>query len=363
MEYIVVTLLTVSVSAFIVYRIANKFFGLNLQVKPIILCAACAILISIVLPRVIVSFAGLVGTIGVIAVFAIAFAYFIAYYDDLVEEKTKQQASALPVAAVRDKERADDTDAVPATAVQNNMGPGAEGLAAAACGLPGNGKISIRQAACVSDKAAAPYLGPLKETIPPLTALNPPPVTEQAENLPLPAYTAVAGQNPAQVAQTDETVIGETEPGADETDECTGGDAMDAPLLETLELDDLMDLGFTYKDQHDFNRALTVFRHAVKNYSASEAAPYLAVEIGTILKDKGAYDEAIEALIEGHNLARRKGNDVLEQEFVAIIAYMRIIKNVLLERLTYLVPFNSIPPSLMKMIDKEFDDWRRLEKN
>jgi len=81
-EYIVITLLTLSVTTFIVYMLAKKVFGIFLKLKSLLLCAACALLISLVLPRIIVSFAGLAGTVIFLAIFAIVFAYLVAYLDN-----------------------------------------------------------------------------------------------------------------------------------------------------------------------------------------------------------------------------------------------------------------------------------------
>lgn len=372
MEYIVVTLLAVSLTAFIVYRISNKFFGLNLRLKPIILCAACAILISIVLPRIIVSFAGLIGTMGVMAVFAIIFAYFIAYYDDLATEEMEKETERLSIAIAKDKGQAENelAELVLSTdedemrlftpAFEQNTRADERSLSACAATVEPEAEMNITQNVLNSNKKHEESLKQLDEAV-----CSTPQSSQDAEadERSLSAATIEPDAKIINILQNDSVSAEGIKSSSYQIDEFIGDNTMEEDMSANLTLDDLMDLGFKYKEQHDFDKALDVFRQALRLYSNSDAAPYLAIEIGTLLKNKGAYDAAIEAFAEGRNLARLQGNDMIEQEVIAIIAYLRIIKNVLLENMAGLVPFNSIPPHLLNTIDKEFADWRKLEQN
>ena len=375
MEYIVVTLLAVSLTAFIVYRIANRFFGLNLRIKPIVLCAACAIMISIILPRVIVSFAGLLGTVGVMAVFAIIFAYFIAYYDDLATEKAEKESEKRSPAAKQDNRQAEKSVAELALSSEHNQihcfalpdlaqNVEEDKRVSPVCRATGEVKKGEKDGTQdILNPAEQQGLNGFEQVDKTVNSIILSKIKANQEGggeatvRGLPACTAT-GESAQVVA-----VAAGIEPCLQQIDEYVGDKAMEENMSVNLSLDDLIDLGFKYKEQHDFDKALDVFRQALQICSNSDAAPYLAIEIGTLLKNKGAYDAAVEAFVEGRNLARMQGNDLIEQEIIGIIAYLRIIKNVLLENAAGLVPFDSIPSHLMNTIDREFADWRKLEQN
>jgi tetratricopeptide (TPR) repeat protein len=130
--------------------------------------------------------------------------------------------------------------------------------------------------------------------------------------------------------------------------------------LESEQLDDLIDFGFSSKEKKDFNTAFSVFSKALTLYPDSQAAPFLVVEIGNILKNRGDYDAAIKVFSDGRNLAQIKQDEMIEQEFISTIAYLRIIKNVLLQNHAGNVPFLKIPPEIIGQIDEEFREWRSV---
>ena len=53
-----------------------------MKVFPLFLCAVCSLFLSMALPKVIVRFTDWIGTLGVLLVFSLLFAYFLAYYDE-----------------------------------------------------------------------------------------------------------------------------------------------------------------------------------------------------------------------------------------------------------------------------------------
>ncbi|MBP2649499.1 MAG: hypothetical protein H6Q74_324 [Firmicutes bacterium] len=95
MDYIISTLLAIAVSAFIVYLLANKVFSISLKFKSLLSCAACAFLLSIFLPHLMLSFAGLTGTVVFLILFAAAFSYLVAYYDNPDDFKKEVITSPL----------------------------------------------------------------------------------------------------------------------------------------------------------------------------------------------------------------------------------------------------------------------------
>ena len=91
MEYTLITIISIVSATILVHQLANRLLDVQISIKPLALCALCSLFLSLVLPRFIVSFTGLAGTIGVLAVFAIIFAYFIVYYEDMqIKEKADQ---------------------------------------------------------------------------------------------------------------------------------------------------------------------------------------------------------------------------------------------------------------------------------
>jgi len=85
-EYIAISILATIPMIFLFYVIANKFLYIHLQTKMLLLCAACALLISLMIPRIIVGYAGMLGTMAIIIMLVTIFSSFIAYYDDQQEK-------------------------------------------------------------------------------------------------------------------------------------------------------------------------------------------------------------------------------------------------------------------------------------
>ncbi|WP_425060973.1 tetratricopeptide repeat protein [Sporomusa carbonis] len=129
---------------------------------------------------------------------------------------------------------------------------------------------------------------------------------------------------------------------------------------ESDQLDDLLDFAFMNKEQRNYGAALSAFSRALTLYPDSDAAPFLVVEVGNLLKNMGAYDEAIKVFTDGRNLSQTKQDEMLEQEFISTIAYLRIIKNILTQSRLGCVPFLEIPPHVLKEIDEEFKEWRNV---
>lgn len=283
MQYIAITIIAIAITIFIVYKIANSLFGLGLKLKPLILCAFCALFISIVLPRIVVGFAGLAGTIGFLAVFAIIFAYFVAYYDEVQDPRVSASTAAVVMP-------------IPAIAEEEN-----------------------------------PFLSPVETDLPDKT---------QA-----PLHTEIAAT--LMPLHQEEQPVAEVPYQKDEK-----------PLPDTL--DELLELAFVYKEELDFTLALKCFREALKRFPESEAAPYLVVEVANILRNKGAYDEAINVFAFGRSLPGLQPDSMLAQEFTETIAYLRIVRNTLLERRLGFIPYHKIPGDVCRDIDVEFREWRNF---
>jgi hypothetical protein len=82
------------------------------------------------------------------------------------------------------------------------------------------------------------------------------------------------------------------------------------------------------------------------------------MEIGTILKNSGQYNEAIHVFCEGRKLPGVQKNTMFDLEFIKTIAYLRIVKNILLQNRLGDISFKNIPGTVLKEIDSEFREWR-----
>lgn len=136
--------------------------------------------------------------------------------------------------------------------------------------------------------------------------------------------------------------------------------SIDAIRSDKPTLDELMDYAFKQKESKNFERSLKAFRQALNLYPECDAAPFLILEIATIQKKAGRLDEAIATFGEGRRIASNIKNASLEKEFIDAIAYLRIVKNVLVQHDMYCIPYHKIPADIMDEVDKEFLEWRKL---
>lgn len=560
MGYIIASLVAILLATLIVYKLANSIFGLDLRLKPLLLCALCAMFISLVLPKIVVGFAGLPGTLAVLAVFAVVFAYFVAKYEDnssFQEDDAEPEADmfdpgpvsgiagSLTIEAVNDGKLDEQNQAVdsqageqpayvqaslhtaenieiladgsepdndaevsafPETALEATMtseevssenadeeyvgtvsaegdtqvilqtqmsGPAEvleiieaqpeaalEGMTAVleadaeevtpveessdVAGEVSAGEEHLQAAA--PEQMAEPALTDLSEPVQEVAGVeeadaaeeNQETVEQEIEPEITESVVTSAEASHAEVAAVTEAVIQQivVEPAASEVsaeaaqaglqdhvpelpeivkmeeiapqpvqieivadssgiiedlsskvtepviadsrkevvqerlegipEQSFGREAESStmnynePLPESEDLDDLLDFAFVSKESQDFSAAFRAFNRALVLYPNSDAAPFLVVEIGNILKNKGSYDEAIRVLSDGRSLSHTRHDKMMEQEFISAIAYLRITKNVLLQNRLGNIPFTDIPPQIVQQIDEEFKEWRNV---
>lgn len=461
--YIIASFIAIFITTLIVYKVANNLFGLGLHLKPLLLCAVCAMLISLVLPKIIVGFAGLPATLAVLAVFAVVFAYFVARYEDMPQPNVETDAQAengcdfgdtlAASIGTADTEIFEEHDSSQlAYEIDGNAGSG-ETISDAA-GVLSNGQevISLLGTEMAGNNLNKGQLPTEEES------LNDVQITQEygivpADNIIAPddstivlddnypepqqhmgdsqiaaeivenglieqAADTVGGQNNdedfdsalewdnaetdilglrvehndavdsnfAEIKVTDltkESVQIDAEVLVQMPNEEVAGQ-VDSPVaqafmqevddnsmnhdelsvnpvqIETEELDELIDYAFVCKETKDYNNAYKSFKKAFVLYPNSEAAPFLVVEIGNILKNKGDYDGAIKIFSEGRNLSYTKHDEMMEQEFISTIAYLRITQNILLQNRLGNMPFLQIPTQILNQIDEEFREWRNV---
>lgn len=136
----------------------------------------------------------------------------------------------------------------------------------------------------------------------------------------------------------------------------------DNPSARTNSSESLMNAGFMAKELRQYDEALHAFVRALAAQPSDSTTPYLVIEIGSILKSKGNYDEAIMLFSNAQKLPAVIRNTSLQHELTNMIAYLRITKNVLLDKRLKLLPFSQIPTEIVKEIDEEYAEWNKLEE-
>jgi tetratricopeptide (TPR) repeat protein len=499
-EYIIASLIAILAATLIVYKLANNIFGLGLRLRPLLLCAVCSMFISLVLPKIVVGFAGLPGTLAVLAIFAVVFAYFVAKCEDepsprgsevetaatcslavasdgivqTVTNESHPESDTLFASKLVDEAAASDVlqqeDSFLSSNASGQLLPESEAV------LPETGDVilptvTVNEADLEEQTVTGPFVDHVDNQVSTEAALSDetwedeitepvavleqsvvqedglvqavagdaetfddvqeeevaelaavleqpvaqeqgsvPAVIEDTENLdevgeeevteftpaweqPLAPEEELPAELPGAIDQAEELAelsgIAATEVWQPMSDEITGQDEpeqesflempessfvqeadnliMDynhsagaAIQFESEELDDLLDFAFISKESQDYTAAFNAFNRALTLYPASEAAPFLTVEIGNILKNRGAYDDAIKVFLDGRNLSQTRQDKMMEQEFISTIAYLRITKNVLVQNRLGDIPFCEIPPHILDQIDEEFREWRNV---
>lgn len=370
MEYVGIAFIVVTIAIFCLYKISNKILGLSLRLKPLIWCGVCAVFISVVLPRIVVSITGFIGMMSVLALFAVIFAYFVAYYDD-VHENT-EQVGIMEIASQHEiilkNNEANDQSVNLLLPIKKTEPPAVTKTSAMEIEESENilsateepkQEISLKSDAESFPETEQPVVfetgvleikereNMLSTTIMPEQEVSPEPECDsfiETDHL----------------AEAEANIIMKTEKSENMFEAAKESEQEASSRPDSDSLEDLLNFAFAQKEQNHFHSALEVFMRAYKRYHDNEVAPFLVVEIGNILKYKGFYDEAINIFIEGRNLPVLKDQQTFEQEFVNTIAYLRIIKNVLLQNHMDFVPFLEIPSRILEEIDREFQDWRNL---
>ncbi len=97
MEYMIISMLTISIFTYVVYMLANKILAIQMHIKFLVLCAFCAFSMSLILPRLFVGVVGLSGTFCIIILFGLISSYFIARYYDAELGKTPSKSTLIPI--------------------------------------------------------------------------------------------------------------------------------------------------------------------------------------------------------------------------------------------------------------------------
>ena len=354
MDYTLIIIVTIVVTTLFVHQLANRVFGIRLSMKPLALCALFSVCISLILPRVIVGFAGLAGTIGVLAVCAIVFAYFVVCYEETIEAKMSA-ASEQTLMSSFSRLNIETAD----RETTSNEGNAAY------------------EGGSVCEQTVGDF-DPLENQLAiehqPIELLQPDIPELEADN-----FVADDGQFNSLTSITDEA--NDRQLNEDEladstaipvsTDEVVSSNINMTEVIDPVEkygfsfldnksLDELLDFAFQQQEEKNFDHALFAFKNILKQFPSSTVAPFAVIEIGNLLKTRGAYDEAIQVFADAKTLPALQTENQFEKEFVNAIAHLRIIKNTLIHRRLGLLPFHQLPATVCEEIDTEFREWLKL---
>jgi tetratricopeptide (TPR) repeat protein len=385
MQYIIITLLSIVISTFLIYLLTNRLLNIHLKIKPLVLCACCALLINIVLPRIIIGFASIAATLSILAIFIFAFAYSIAYYNDRFS-KTKKNRDLLNQTSLGVQVSTNQQDSITIgnhnISINDFIAEDGEAFKGVSLFKELEFEKKLKIAAITELSATVEMTG--TDTVEKIDVSE----KEDKEQIlskeneitaNLDSKSDIEGvisslefklvTSPIifdEVGKRETVINGELQDQSSDVEENNESVPTEhekqLPIImfspTSNDLDSLMDIAFMHKEQRNYTQALTSFHQALTLYPNSEAAPFLVMEIGNILKNNGQYNEAISVFCEARKLPGLQQNKMFEPEFIKTIAYLRIVKNMLLQHHLGFIPFNCIPDHVLKDIDVEFREWR-----
>ncbi|MBP2631423.1 MAG: Tetratricopeptide 2 repeat-containing protein [Firmicutes bacterium] len=363
-DYIAITFLSIVLSIFFAFKIM-RYLGLQLNIKPLILCAFCALAINFCLPIITVHFSQY--HLPVILGITIISSFFITRYNARLTLNQK----IIHNLALEGDSLAEPTIAKPLLKISENVT------------LNNSDKSEIKIAEIAKPKPKS-LLPALKLIAPSLKAetttfalaskqktnLNMALIATttavesiQTKQVPVKAPLYLVKNDLATLPVVASTPTKEPKPESkffDLREEAKKQKKLaivdHIAKLETL--DALLDYALDQRDNHEQDSSLYAFKKALKLYQTNDYAPFIVIEIGNIYKNSGLYDDAIVIYNKALKLPALVHNDELKREFINNIAYLRIVKNALLRRNITRTPFKDISQKVFSEIETEFQNWR-----
>lgn len=363
-DYIAITFLSIVLSIFFAFKIM-RYLGFQLNIKPLLLCAFCALAINFSLPIITVHFAQY--HLPVILGITIISAFFITRYNAKLTLNQK---------IINNLVLEGDSPAEPTTLKPLVKSP--ESVA-----LNNSDKSEIKIAEIVKPKptpllSELKLIGPNLKSEPTTFALPSKQKTNlnialiatttavesiQTKQLPIKAPLYLVKNDLETLPAITPAPSKETKPERKVID--LRKEAKKQKKLAIINhvakldtLDDLLDYALDQRDNNQQDSSLYAFKKALKLYQTNDYAPFIVIEIGNIYKNTGLYDDAIVIYNKALKLSALVHNDELRREFINNIAYLRIVKNALLRRNITRTPFKDISQKVLSEIETEFQNWR-----
>lgn len=355
MVFLIITLAALMVGVFCTFKIANRF-GLNLNVRSLLLCSLCALVINFFLPYIILQFSNY----QLLLLFAliVTSAFFITQYNERLNMRAvtdNVQEFAVETPECFCACAAQQTDAAPAEPAVATA-PAPEARPEAAMPLPD-----------AVQPAAPPPFAP---TAGRATTL-PPCFTRRSRDTRKPKRKkcafSVVSVRPATVEEAPQLASTRLPACLCSTvAERVARDMQNAKLLKLTavlaklgSLDALLDYAYAQKELGAYENAIFAFKQALERYQSDAYAPFMVIELCNIYKKAGAYDEAIVIYKRAFQLPAVRGDEALKREFEQSLAYLRIVRETLLKYNCLKTPFGRIPGAFLEEIESAFHNWRQ----
>lgn len=414
MEFFWVPLIAIVVVTFAIYKLAAILFHIHLSGALLLLLVVFAWMVSLVLPGLFFQTAGFLGSVGISLVSAVGFAWLATTYDAkrqsaqmtavsttgeavtetavwtppaesatpvLPREKwqmvVKTEVQNLPAEVVVEEVVAPEVEV---TAVQSFPVSEPEPLPRqasvvevfaeptemdAASQVEQLAWVSVEDVAVISDAflfesqemdagnepVAEPVAEPLllvEEIMQDETTVS---VVDSASEVgPTPPAEVSAHEQLNEVPPVDESPV--EAPVSERADEVQ-------PASDSLE--DLLEFAFAQRTQSNTTGALATFRLVRSLYADSHAMPMVVAEIVSTLQSQGRYDTAINELSETVHLPAIQQDRRLVRTFVQKMAYLQLLRDLLIERGSPFLPFEQIPEEWQEEIEQGLLTGNRVQ--
>ncbi len=138
--------------------------------------------------------------------------------------------------------------------------------------------------------------------------------------------------------------------------ESVAGDSTgaDDALMRFGSLDDILDYAYEQRAKGNIEEAIRANQMALMRYAEDDYAPYIAIELGNIYKERAEYKSAIGVYEKALNIPSVIGNEGICKEFVKSLFYLRSVLQVLSKHNAQDTPFGKISREYMKEIEADF---------
>ncbi len=188
---------------------------------------------------------------------------------------------------------------------------------------------------------------------------EPEPVAEEPQPEPEPVAEEPEPETEPEVEEPEpetEPEVEEPEPEPEpEVEEPEGASPLRFSLPEDLvTLDDYLDYAYTEKEAGHTAKAAAAYQTALESFSDDPYAPFLVIELGTLYKEAGAYDVAIDTYRDALTLPIIQGQNGIVDEFQKNIAYLEAVSHITVRHDAPEIPFSQIPSDWLAEIESYF---------
>ena len=354
-----ITLVVMLVSVLVIFKTTN-YFGLQLKLKPLLLCAFCAFAVNIITLSVssYLTFFHLVFIFSAVLLSACAVTFYnerLTLRDDSgTLNKCTNAAGIEPITK-------EDANPAKTAFVENSTMAKAD--------LP---PITQFESPIVADPVVIDPVVADPVVIDPVVAA--PHITETPDEFVTVEWSQIdeglvevaptAPENSAKTTYNLPALITVTikEQIKAAIEKCKLAE-LDTSLQQLTSLDSLLDYAYAQNMQHNYSIAIAAFQKALHKYSSDSYAPFIIIELGNIYKSIGSYDEALAIYAKAFTIPAVSVDNVVKENFQMNIDYLRIIKAILSKHTCLRTPFSQISQNIMQEIEMTFQDEHKKNRH